>query len=94
MHGFINTWFFFEIMVVDYLRAATCGATSSKTVTIYNGGDGRPDSQYMVVDYVRGLWPQAGLPCIKNPSASPKRYARAASDSGSDGFDASEKHVG
>ena len=29
-------------MVVDYLRAAACGATSSKTVTFYLGGAGRP----------------------------------------------------
>ncbi len=54
MHGL------FENMVVDYFRAAACGATNGKTVTFYFGGADRADlCLYMVVDYPRGPWPRA-----------------------------------
>jgi hypothetical protein len=46
-------------MVVNFIRAAACGAMSDKTVTFYIGGAGRPAFQYMVVDVVRGSCPRA-----------------------------------
>ncbi len=41
-------------MVDDYIRVAARGATKGKTVTFYLDGAGRPDFQYMVVNYLRG----------------------------------------
>jgi hypothetical protein len=49
-------------MVANYLRAAARGATSSKAVTIYLDVAGRPNYQYMVVDFLPGPWPRA-RPC-------------------------------
>jgi hypothetical protein len=64
---------FLENVVVDCLRAAARGATDGKTMTLYLGKAGRPFIfgflfSYMVVNYLRGPWQWAGLPCIKNPS--------------------------
>ncbi len=53
---------FFKNMAVKYLQTAARRATSSKTVTIYFGGAGRPDFSYLVVDYCQGPWPRARPP--------------------------------
>ncbi len=64
-------------MVVHYLRAAARKATSGKTVTLFLGGAGRPEFEHMVVGYLRGPWPLARPPGIKNPSV--KSYSSLAS---------------
>ncbi len=63
--GFDNAAFF---LGVDYLRADTHKATSGKTETFFLGGAGRLYFQYTVVEHLRGPWPRARPPGIKNPS--------------------------
>ncbi len=70
---------FSENMIADYLQAAARGATSGKTVTFYLGGAGRPDFQYMVVDYLGGPCSRARPPCLKTQVCTVSRRSTAGS---------------
>ncbi len=57
IHGLLKK----DNVVFDYLRAAARKVTRGKAVTFYLLGNGRPNFQYTVVDYLRGHWPRHAL---------------------------------